>query len=91
MTLPTTAESSHAGVGEESGKAVRINVFAPKVHLVGAKEDDWTKFGLSAVPIVVKPGVKVDAKTVSTHFAPASYSPPATARSLAPRKPSRWR
>jgi solute:Na+ symporter, SSS family len=75
VTLPTTAEALFTAVGERHGKAVGINVLAPEVRLVGAKDGELTKFGLTSVPIVVKPGVRVEAKDVTIHFAPASFNP----------------
>ena len=55
-------------MGEKRRKDVPVTVLAPKVMVEGTKEMD--KFGLEGVPMVVKPGVKVEVHDVLQHFAP---------------------
>jgi Na+/proline symporter len=73
VTLPATAEALNTAVGEEKGKAVPVSILAPNVMLAGTKESG--KFGLRGVPIVVRPGVKVEVNNVISHFAPAPFNP----------------
>jgi solute:Na+ symporter, SSS family len=73
VTLPATAEALHTAVGEEKGNAVPVSILAPEVVLAGTKETG--KFGLRGVPVVVKPGVIVNAHDVISYFAPAPFNP----------------
>ena len=50
-----------------------VQILAHEVTLAGTQET--TKFGVEAVPLVLKPGVKVRAETVSEKFAPAAFNP----------------
>ncbi|MGA2222396.1 MAG: sodium/solute symporter [Verrucomicrobiia bacterium] len=59
-------------VQEKSGQ-LPVQILAHEVTLAGTQET--TKFGVEAVPLVLKPGVKVRAETVSEKFAPAAFNP----------------
>jgi SSS family solute:Na+ symporter len=50
-----------------------VQLLAPRVVLSDTKE--VTKFGVEAVPMVLKPGVKVTAATVSQTFSPSAFNP----------------
>jgi Na+/proline symporter len=73
VTLPATAEALLTAVGEARGESVPVSVLAHEVVLSGTKEHD--KFGVKGVPIVLKPGVAVEASDVLKHFVPAAYNP----------------
>jgi SSS family solute:Na+ symporter len=78
VTLPTTAAALLTAMGEEHGEAVPVTILAPKVMLEGEKEP--SKFGLRGVPMVVKPGVKVEVHDALQHFAPKVLNPAHTKR-----------
>lgn len=59
----------------------KISVLAPDVILGGGKQLPF-KFGAEAVPVVLKPGVKVQATDVTRTFVPSAYNP-AHARQIA--------
>jgi solute:Na+ symporter, SSS family len=73
VVLPATAEALFTATGEEHGKSVAVSILAPNVMLAGTKEP--SKFGLRGVPIVLKPGVKVEPSFVSHYFSPAAFNP----------------
>jgi solute:Na+ symporter, SSS family len=50
-----------------------IQVLAPEVLLAGKQTKD--KFGVEKVPVVLKPGVRVQAGEVCKHFDPAAFNP----------------
>jgi SSS family transporter len=52
-------------------KAGTVQVLAPEVTVGGTIE----KFGVEAIPVVLKPGVKVSSTQVSKKFAPAAFNP----------------
>ncbi len=60
LTLPPTVE-----------KAGPVQVLAPEVMVAGVVQ----KFGVEAVPVILKPGVKVSSTEVSKTFAPAAFNP----------------
>jgi hypothetical protein len=49
-----------------------VQVLAPEVVLAGSQQTD--KFGVAGVPVVLKPGVKVQVKESVSHFVPASFN-----------------
>jgi solute:Na+ symporter, SSS family len=57
----------------DRGKSNPVRVLAPEVVLSGTKQTD--KFGVEGVPIVLKPGVEVQASYLSQGFAPAEFNP----------------
>ncbi len=58
-----------------SGKkgAVTVQVLAPDVLLSGTKQP--AKFGVEGVPLVLDPGVQIQAEAVSKTFAPKAFNP----------------
>ena len=66
-----------------------VRVLAPEVILAANKET--TKFGADAVPVVLKPGVKVHASDVQQTSFPANSTRPMPGGSPAATRPSRWR
>ena len=66
-----------------------VRVLAPEVTLAASKET--TKFGAEAVPVVLKPGVKVHASDVQQYFVPGDSTRRIPSSSPAARRPSRWR
>lgn len=50
-----------------------VQLLAPSVVLSDTKE--VTKFGVEAVPMMLKPGVKVTSSTVSQTFSPSAFNP----------------
>jgi SSS family solute:Na+ symporter len=52
---------------------VNVQVLAPEVVLSNSKAT--TKFGVEAIPLVLKPGVEIKATTISKKFAPAAFNP----------------
>jgi SSS family solute:Na+ symporter len=60
LTLPPSVE-----------KAGAVQVLAPEVVVAGSIE----KFGVEAIPVVLKPGVKVSSTEVTKKFAPAAFNP----------------
>ncbi len=73
MTLPATAPALLTAIGEDSGEKVKVRVLAKKVKLEGTEE--FSKFGLLGVPVVVEPGVKIKSEDVFQHFAPKVFNP----------------
>ncbi len=59
-------------VTQGSGDAA-VQILAPEVVLSETKET--TKFGVEAVPLLLKPGVQLQSATVSKKFAPAAFNP----------------
>ncbi|MCS7337096.1 MAG: sodium/solute symporter [Verrucomicrobiae bacterium] len=51
----------------------KVQVLAPSVLM--ADSGMTNKFGIEGVPVVLKPGVKVVAKDVTSKFAPAAFNP----------------
>ena len=68
-----------ATTGKEGER--KISVLAPDVLLNSGKQVPF-KFGAEAVPVVLKPGVKVQATDVTRTFVPSAYNP-AHARQIA--------
>ncbi len=66
VTLP-----DRAAKGNRSAEDVAV--LAPEVVLAASKET--IKFGAEAVPVVLKPGVKVHASDVQETFVPAKFNP----------------
>ncbi len=52
---------------------VKVQVLAPEVVLAGSRQTD--KFGIEGVPVVLKPGVKVQVKESVARFVPAAFNP----------------
>lgn len=50
-----------------------VQVLAPAVVLAGSGKTD--KFGVEGVPVVLKPGVRLEQSEVSEHFVPAAFNP----------------
>lgn len=65
MTLP-------GSVTHKETKAI-VQVLAPHVSVAGSQE--ITKFGVQAVPVILKPGVNVTSQEISAKFAPAAFNP----------------
>ena len=65
VTIPPTLKEKNADVS--------VQVLAPEVVLSDSKET--TKFGVEAIPLVLKPGVEIQATTISKKFAPAAFNP----------------
>jgi len=57
----------------EKGVTHKVPVLAPEVVLANSKQP--FKFGVEAVPIVLKPGVSVTLTDVTKTFAPAAFNP----------------
>ena len=51
----------------------KVPVLAPDVILAGTKQPD--KFGVEAVPVVLMPGVEVNASDVTQKFVPSAFNP----------------
>jgi hypothetical protein len=49
-----------------------VQVLAPAVMLSDSKQT--TKFGVEAVPVVLKPGVQLQAVSISKKFAPSAFN-----------------
>lgn len=65
-----SAATTIGGKLESGGK---IKVLAPTVKLAGGEGTD--QFGVEGVPVVIKPGVKIEATEVSRKFAPSAINP----------------
>jgi len=65
LTLPATAQVKN--------REFKVPVLAPDIVLADTKQPD--KFGVEAVPVVLKPGVQVNAATVVKTFAPSAFNP----------------
>jgi SSS family solute:Na+ symporter len=65
VTIPPTLK--------EKDTEVNVQILAPAVMLSNSKET--TKFGVEAIPLVLKPGVEITAATLSKKFAPAAFNP----------------
>ena len=65
MIIPATVD--------DRGKSVPVRLLAPSVVLADTKQPD--KFGIENVPVVIKPGVKVEAADVQQTFNPAEFNP----------------
>ena len=80
-TVHTTNVGVRQGAGEsllpahveEQGKSVAVRLLAPDVVLSGTNLPD--KFGVEAVPVVLKPEVKIDPTEVRQTFNPAEFNP----------------
>ncbi len=72
VTLPATAAALYTAVSEDEGEHVKVGILAKKVKLEGTKE--ISRFGLSGVPLVVEPGVKVEMEDIFQHFAPKVFN-----------------
>lgn len=66
-------EVALAATAMEQGKPVDVRVLAPEVSLAESQAKD--KFGVDKVPVVLKPGVKVEASDVTNYFNPAEFNP----------------
>jgi SSS family transporter len=62
-----------AASAQEKDGARKVRVLAPEVKLSGSTE--VYKFGIEGVPVVLAPGVKVNASSVTKTFAPAAFNP----------------
>ena len=58
---------------DEQGKSIPVRLLAPDVVLSGTNRPD--KFGAEAVPVVLRPEVKVDSAEVRQTFNPAEFNP----------------
>ncbi len=58
---------------EEKGKSIAVRLLAPDVVLSGTNQPD--KFGIEAVPVVLKPEVKIEPVEVRQTFNPAEFNP----------------
>jgi Na+/proline symporter len=56
----------------ERGTKIPVQILAPDVVLSGSKEA--TKFGVEAIPVVLKPGVEVKAGYIEKTFAPSAFN-----------------
>jgi SSS family solute:Na+ symporter len=65
LLLPATVK--------EKGAEIPVQVLAPAIVLSDTHET--TKFGVEGVPLVLKPGVQVEASTISKRFAPSAFNP----------------
>jgi hypothetical protein len=65
VTLPTTAQTK--------GHEVKVPVLAPDIVLADTRQPD--KFGVEAVPVVLKPGVEVAVSDVTRTFVPSAFNP----------------
>jgi len=52
-------------------KPIPVQILAPDVTVAG----QTTKFGVEAIPVVLRPGVKVASSEMSKKFAPAAFNP----------------
>ncbi len=57
----------------DRGEMAAVQILAPEVTLAGQQAKD--KFGVEKVPVVLKPGVRVQATDVSKHFDPSAFNP----------------
>ncbi len=74
VTLRADAEAMFTATGEDHGASVPVTVLAPDVVLAGAKRESG-KFGVKGVPVVLAPGVAVEASQVVHYFSPAAFNP----------------
>ena len=58
---------------EQQGSSAVFGLLAPDVVLAGSNQPD--KFGVEGVPVVLLPGVKVEAVEVQQTFNPAEFNP----------------
>ena len=65
MIIPATVD--------DRGKSVPVRLLASSVVLADSNQPD--KFGIENVPVVIKPGVKVEAADVQQAFNPAEFNP----------------
>jgi SSS family solute:Na+ symporter len=63
MVPPTTADRGHT---------YKVPVLAPDVVMADTKQSD--KFGVEAVPVVLKPGVEVSVSDVTKAFVPSAFN-----------------
>jgi len=71
-TVTETEVALPATLAQKGGEA-KLQVLAPEV-LVGDTRQK-TKFGIEGIPVVLKRGVRIEAKSISTRFAPAAFNP----------------
>ncbi len=64
VVIPATLQVRNA--------TMNVQVLAPEVVLSDSKES--TRFGIEAVPVLLRPGVEVKATTISKKFAPAAFN-----------------
>jgi hypothetical protein len=62
-----------APVIPDRGNNLAVQILAPEVVLSGTKET--LKFGVEAVPVLLKPGVEVNAASVTKTFVPSAFNP----------------
>jgi len=69
IVTPVTIPPTVAGKGTD----VAVQILAPEVVLSDKQEK--TGFGVEAVPVVLKPGIKLTAVQITKKFAPAAFNP----------------
>ncbi len=62
----------------------KVQVLAPQVALAGSGEA--SRFGVEGVPVVLRPGVRLEATEVAKRFAPAAFNPDHTEHVARSRK-----
>lgn len=67
LAIPGTVQQGSAG------KPAPVQILAPSVMVSDSREN--TKFGVEAVPLVLKPGVQVTSQTISQKFSPSAFNP----------------
>jgi Na+/proline symporter len=79
VNVPVTAQATVQGAPldlpatlKQPDGEVAVQVLAPAVMLSDSKQT--TKFGVEAVPVVLKPGVQLQAVSISKKFAPSAFN-----------------
>jgi SSS family solute:Na+ symporter len=67
------SEVTIAPTTTDKGQVNKVRVLAPDVVLADTKQPD--RFGVEAVPVVLKPGVEVTASDVTKAFVPSAFNP----------------
>ena len=72
-SMTTSRETTLPPRVEQQGSTTDFALLAPDVVLAGSNQPD--KFGVEGVPVVLLPGVKVEAVEVQQTFNPAEFNP----------------
>ncbi|MGW8256609.1 MAG: sodium:solute symporter family transporter [Thermoguttaceae bacterium] len=73
QTLIKDSEVAIPAICKQRDKSVQLRLLAPEVTLTETGKTD--KFGVDGVPVVLEPGVRVQAASEIHYFAPAEYNP----------------
>jgi SSS family solute:Na+ symporter len=74
VNVPAAADAlALPGMVKEKGSDQAVQLIAPDVIL--SDSQGHANFGVAGVPVTLKPGVKINATTISKRFAPSAFNP----------------